>query len=68
MGKKIYEIKISGEDFFHCDEDGYIMIFDSPEQIEEWAKQNDIDLEKITYFEDEVLDSTKVEIDFSEDE
>lgn len=56
MGNKIYEIVLKGEDFFHCDEDGYIMIFDSPEQILEWARTNNIDPDDIEYFEDETLD------------
>lgn len=56
MGVKIYEIVLKDEDFFHCDEDGYVMIFDSPEQILEWARANDIDPDDIEYFEDETLD------------
>lgn len=56
MGNKIYEIVLKGEDFFHCDEDGYVMIFDSPEQILEWARANNVDPDDIEYFEDETLD------------
>ncbi|MCM1324118.1 MAG: hypothetical protein NC218_08145 [Acetobacter sp.] len=60
MGERIYEINIKGEDYFHCDEDGYIMVFDSPEQILAWARDNNIDPDDITYFEDEVLDEDQL--------
>lgn len=66
MAQKVYEITIQGEDYFHCDDDGFIMVFDTPEQILEWARQNGIDPELITYFEDEVIEDE--EADFDEDE
>lgn len=54
--QKIYEIVIGDADYFACDDDGYIMVFDSPEQIFVWAKDNSIDPDTITYYEDEVLE------------
>lgn len=66
MGTRIFEIVIKGEDYFHCDDDGFVMVFDSPEQILAWAREVGIDPDTITYFEDEVLDEE--ELTFNTDE
>lgn len=55
MGQKVYYIILKDDDFLYCDDDGYIMIFDSPEQILEWARGNNINPDDIRYFEDEAL-------------
>ena len=56
MGQKIFEIVIGDNDFFACDEDGYVLVFDSPSQIEDYCKEHDINLDDVVFYEDEVLD------------
>ena len=56
MTQKALLITINGDDFFHCDDDGYVLLFDNEEQILEWARQNDINPDTITYYEEETID------------
>lgn len=56
MTQKVLLITINGDDFFHCDDDGYVLLFDNKEQILQWAKQNGIDSDAITYYEEETID------------
>lgn len=66
MGQTVYEIVLQGEDYFHCDDDGYVMVFDTPEQILEWARANGIDPDTITYYQDEVIEDTEIVIESEE--
>lgn len=56
MTQKVLLITINGDDFFHCDDDGYVLLFDNEEQILQWAEQNGVDPDAITYYEEETID------------
>ena len=56
MTQKVLLITIDSDDFFHCDNNGYVLLFDNEEQILEWARQNDINPDTITYYEEETID------------
>lgn len=62
MAEKFYTIKLDNQQELLCDEHDYILIFDSPEQIQEWAASRNIDIERITYFEDEILEPVEWEL------
>lgn len=56
--QKFFTIKLDNQTELLTDEDGFILIFDSPEQIQAWAESRNIDLDRITYYEDELLEET----------
>lgn len=53
--QKIYEIIIGDADYFACDDDGFILVFDTIDEIMDYCHEHKIDLEDITYYEDYVL-------------
>lgn len=56
--QKFYTIKLDKMTELLTDDDGFILVFDSPEQILAWAKSRNIDPDRITYYEDEILEPT----------
>lgn len=54
--QKIYEIVIGDADYFACDDDGFILIFDTIDEIMDYCHEHNISLDDITYYEDYVLE------------